>query len=119
MGSDTAHDADTLSIHHDAREQHVHLAAVKAALMAAREFDEAAAKAGAPLPTPACTSGQEQVCTEADSVRSTSYDVDPGQCVMCLAREPEQQRKCAELHPGVCDVRALPGAADSEGGECA
>lgn len=41
MGSDTAHDADTLQIHHDLREQHIHTAGIKAQIWAAREFDAA------------------------------------------------------------------------------
>lgn len=73
--------------------------------------------AGTHRPAAACASVQACVGASADSVRSTSYDVAPGECVMCFARDPEQQRKCAEIHPGVCDVRPLPGAGDSEGGE--
>lgn len=73
--------------------------------------------ASQPRPAQACTSGQAGVGADSHSVRPTSYDVAPGECVMCFERDPKQQRKCAELHPGVCDVRPLPGAADSEGGE--
>ena len=39
MGSDTAHDADTLRIHHDVREQHLHLAGIKAIIAAARGIE--------------------------------------------------------------------------------
>lgn len=226
MGSDTAHDADTLRIHHDAREQHINTAGIKAMVLASQTYgrghvssepkrlrvyvsgpmtgmpflnypafisaglqltgagfdvvnpatldhsrhdgswashmrvdikalmdcdgvallpgwqDSKGARtecdlaqtlglevrdladwllpmAGTHRPAAACASGQACVGAVADSVRSTSYDVAPGECVMCFERDPEQQRKCAEIHPGVCDVRPLPGAGDSEGGECA
>jgi len=67
MGTDTEHDVDTLRIHHDMREQHIHLAAMKAMWFAAREFD-AAHKVSTLLPTPACTSGQAGVGAVSDSV---------------------------------------------------
>lgn len=68
MGSDTAHDADTLQIHHDLREQHIHFAGLKAMYLAAREFDADAAKSGPALCTPACPSGQDCVGSAAHSV---------------------------------------------------
>lgn len=68
MGSDTVHDADTLHIHRDAREQHIHLAAVKAALLAAREFDAAAAKGSPALLPPACHASHTFVSSAAPSV---------------------------------------------------
>ena len=68
MGTDTEHDVDTLRIHHDMREQHIHLAAMKAMWFAAREFD-AAHKVSTLLPTPACASGQAGVCSSGNCVR--------------------------------------------------
>lgn len=68
MGSDTAHDADTLKIHHDMREQHINLAGIRAQIWAAREFDAAAAMAGTPRPAPSPQQHQAPVCSDSHSV---------------------------------------------------
>jgi len=83
MGSDLAHDADTLRIHYDMREQHITIAAIKAMRLAAREFDAAADMADRHHPTTSSHAHQAGVCAAWDCVRCdtlAAVDSEGGDC---------------------------------------